>query len=133
MKRVFFVLFALSCMPEWACSQRLSWSKNYQDYFDQYGDVAVEQMRKYGVPASITLAQGVLESGAGSSDLTRKGNNHFGIKCHGWQGRAVYHDDDARQECFRAYNSAFESYEDHSRFLASGQRYRSLFKLKTTD
>ena len=78
MKRVFFVLFALSCMPEWACSQRLSWSKNYQDYFDQYGDVAVEQMRKYGVPASITLAQGVLESGAGRRDRksTRLNSSH---------------------------------------------------------
>jgi len=114
-------------------SAQSKWNQRYQQYIDQYKDIAIEQMMRWKIPASITLAQGVLESGAGSSDLTRKGNNHFGIKCHGWQGRAVYHDDDARQECFRAYNSAFESYEDHSRFLASGQRYRSLFKLKTTD
>ena len=98
-------------------SAQSKWNQRYQQYIDQYKDIAIEQMMRWKIPASITLAQGVLESGAGSSDLTRKGNNHFGIKCHGWQGRAVYHDDDARQECFRAYNSAFESYEDHSRFL----------------
>ena len=90
-------------------------------------------MRRWKIPASITLAQGLFESGAGQSELARKGNNHFGIKCNGWEGRKVYHDDDARNECFRAYNSVFESYEDHSHFLASGQRYRSLFSLKTTD
>ena len=109
------------------------WNQRYQQYIDQYKDIAIEQMQRWKIPASITLAQGILESGAGSSDLTRKGNNHFGIKCHGWQGRSVYHDDDARNECFRAYDSAFDSYEDHSRFLASGQRYKGLFKLKTTD
>ena len=85
------------------------------------------------MPASITLAQGLLESGAGDSDLARRANNHFGIKCHNWTGPSIYRDDDARNECFRAYSSAFESFEDHSRFLASGQRYRSLFNLKLTD
>ncbi|MBQ7471734.1 MAG: glucosaminidase domain-containing protein, partial [Prevotella sp.] len=79
------------------------------------------------------LAQGLLESGAGQSELTRKGNNHFGIKCHGWTGRTTYHDDDARQECFRAYKNALESYEDHSKFLASSQRYSRLFQLSRTD
>ena len=134
MKRVFFVLFVLRCMPEWACSQRLSWSKNYQDYFDQYGDVAVEQMRKYGVPASITLAQGVLESGAGRSELARKANNHFGIKCNnGWRGATSYHDDDERGECFRAYANVYQSYVDHSLFLRNGPRYSRLFDLKQTD
>ena len=90
-------------------------------------------MLKYHIPASITLAQGVFESGAGRSELTCKGNNHFGIKCHGWTGRTTYHDDDAKGECFRAYNNAYESYEDHSKFLVSGQRYRNLFKLSMTD
>lgn len=105
----------------------------YQNYFDQYKNLAIEQMLKYKIPASITLAQGVFESGAGQSELARKGNNHFGIKCHGWQGRKVYHDDDERHECFRAYKSASESYEDHSKFLAGQQRYSRLFSLKITD
>lgn len=109
------------------------WNQQYQLYIDQYKDIAIEQMKRWKIPASITLAQGLFESGAGKSELTRKGNNHFGIKCHGWTGRTVYHDDDRRNECFRAYGSAYESYEDHSRFLASTPRYGSLFKLKTTD
>ena len=116
-----------------AVSAQMKWNSAYQQYIDQYKDIAIEQMLKYRIPASITLAQGVFESGAGRSDLTRKGNNHFGIKCHGWTGRKTYHDDDAKGECFRAYNNAYESYEDHSRFLVNSQRYRSLFNLKTTD
>ena len=112
---------------------QMKWNSAYQQYIDQYKDLAIEQMKKYGIPASITLAQGVFESGAGRSELARKGNNHFGIKCHGWQGRAVYADDDARNECFRAYDNAYQSYEDHSRFLARGQRYRNLFSLRITD
>jgi len=95
--------------------------------------LAVEQMRNYGIPASITLAQGLLESGAGRSELTQQGNNHFGIKCHGWRGRTTYHDDDERGECFRAYRNARESYEDHSVFLATQQRYARLFRLSPTD
>ena len=114
-------------------SAQLKWNASYQAYIDQYKDVAIEQMLKYGIPASITLAQGVFESGAGKSGLTRKSNNHFGIKCHGWQGGKVYSDDDARNECFRAYGSAYESYEDHSLFLVNGKRYKRLFKLKRTD
>lgn len=110
-----------------------AWNARYQRYIDQYKDCAIEQMLKHKIPASITLAQGLLESGAGESTLARKGNNHFGIKCHGWSGGTMYIDDDARNECFRTYSSPFESYEDHSRFLVSGQRYRSLFNLKITD
>lgn len=109
------------------------WNQAYQQYIDQYKDIAIEQMHRWKIPASITLAQGLFESGAGKSDLVRKGNNHFGIKCHGWTGRTVYHNDEKRNECFRAYSSAYESYDDHSRFLASSQRYSSLFKLKKTD
>lgn len=117
-----------------ATSQAQSkWNERYQQYINQYKDIAIEQMLRWKIPASITLAQGVLESGAGQSELARKGNNHFGIKCHGWTGRKVYHDDDEKNDCFRAYPSAYDSFEDHSRFLANGQRYRSLFSLKLTD
>ena len=90
-------------------------------------------MLKYRIPASITLAQGVLESAAGNSELATKANNHFGIKCNGWTGRKSYHDDDARNECFRAYDSVYESYQDHSVFLTTSKRYSNLFQLKLTD
>lgn len=112
---------------------QMKWNSRYQAYIDQYKDLAISEMLKYNIPASITLAQGLLESGAGMSELTRKGNNHFGIKCHDWLGATTYHDDDEKQECFRAYRDAYESYEDHSRFLARQPRYRRLFSLKRTD
>ena len=109
-------------------------NKQYEAYIKQYRDLAVEEMKKYHIPASITLAQGLLESGAGQSALARKSNNHFGIKCGGdWNGRTVSHNDDARGECFRAYKHPKQSYEDHSKFLASRSRYASLFNLKITD
>ncbi len=111
----------------------MRWSEPFQQYIDQYKDIAIEQMLQWKIPASITLAQGLFESNAGRSELTRRGNNHFGIKCHGWKGATVYHDDDRQNECFRAYTTAFESFEDHSRFLAQNKRYEKLFKLKTTD
>ncbi len=102
-------------------------------YIEQWGDEAVYQMALYGIPASITLAQGILESGNGNSQLAMKSNNHFGIKCHGqWTGEKVYHDDDAKNECFRAYQNAAESFQDHSEFLKK-PRYESLFVLKPTD
>ena len=112
---------------------QMRWNQAYQQYIDQYKDIAIEQMQRYKIPASITLAQGLFESGAGKSELTLRGNNHFGIKCNGWTGRKTYHDDDRSNECFRAYDSAYDSYEDHSRFLASNTRYRSLFNLSITD
>lgn len=109
-------------------------NKQYEDYIKQYRDLAVDEMKKYHIPASITLAQGLLESGAGQSTLARKSNNHFGIKCGSdWQGKTVRHNDDARGECFRAYKHPKQSYEDHSKFLAGRPRYASLFKLKITD
>lgn len=109
-------------------------NKQYEDYIKQYRDLAVDEMKKYHIPASITLAQGLLESGAGQSTLARKSNNHFGIKCGSdWQGKTVRHNDDARSECFRAYKHPKQSYEDHSKFLAGRTRYASLFKLKITD
>jgi LysM repeat protein len=132
MKKFLIILFTIHCSLFTANAQ-IRWNERYQQYIDQYKDIAIEEMHRWKIPASITLAQGIFESGAGQSELARKGNNHFGIKCNGWEGRKVYHDDDARNECFRAYNSVYESYEDHSRFLANGQRYRSLFNLKTTD
>lgn len=122
----------LLTMPAMSQAQ-MRWNQRYQQYIDQYKDIAIEQMQRWKIPASITLAQGIFESGAGQSELATKGNNHFGIKCHGWAGRTVYHDDDLKGECFRAYPSAFDSFEDHSRFLANGQRYRLLFSLKQTD
>ena len=109
-------------------------NKQYEDYIKKYRELAVDEMKKYHIPASITLAQGLLESGAGQSTLARKSNNHFGIKCGSdWNGKTVHHDDDARGECFRAYKHPKQSYEDHSKFLAGRPRYASLFKLKITD
>ncbi len=105
-----------------------------QQYIDMYKDIAVAEMLRGGVPASITLAQGMLESGYGQSELCQKSNNHFGIKCkENWTGDKVYHDDDARGECFRAYTSAAESYKDHSEFLKTREWYAFLFKLDPTD
>lgn len=114
-------------------SAQMKWNQSYQAYINQYKDLAIEQMLRYRIPASITLAQGLFESRAGQSDLARQGNNHFGIKCHNWTGPTQYHDDDARGECFRVYQDAKESYEDHSRFLAKQPRYSRLFSLNTTD
>lgn len=103
-----------------------------EEYIDTYKNTAIEEMKRSGVPASITLAQGILESGDGNSELARKANNHFGIKCHDWTGEKVYHDDDAKQECFRKYKKVDDSYRDHSEFLKKA-RYAKLFELKTTD
>ena len=103
------------------------------DYIKKYQDVAVSQMNTYKIPASITLAQGILESQNGNSELSTKSNNHFGIKCHsGWQGEKFYHDDDKKQECFRKYSTVAESYQDHSAFLQK-ERYSSLFDLSIRD
>ena len=131
MKRLLFVTIAL--LVSFSLSAQLRWNSVYQAYIDQYKDLAIAEMLKYDIPASITLAQGLLESGAGQSKLARESNNHFGIKCHDWIGGRSYHDDDAKNECFRAYRDVYESYEDHSKFLARQPRYRSLFKLKKTD
>ena len=103
-------------------------------YIKKYAPIAVQEMKRTGVPASITLAQGLLESAAGQSRLATKANNHFGIKCHkNWKGKTIRHDDDARNECFRAYDKAEDSFRDHSDFLRYGERYRFLFDLKPTD
>ncbi len=104
-----------------------------QDYINIYAGCAVQEMYRSGVPASITLAQGCLESGNGNSQLSVMSNNHFGIKCHGWSGRGVRYNDDAPNECFRQYDTVEESYADHSNFLMANSRYASLFKLRITD
>ena len=114
-------------------SAQMKWNQVYQTYINQYKDLAIEQMLRYHIPASITLAQGLFESAAGRSDLVRQGNNHFGIKCHNWTGPTQYHDDDAKGECFRVYQDARESYEDHSKFLARQPRYAQLFSLGQHD
>ena len=91
-----------------------------QDYIETFAEIAQYEMRAYGIPASITLAQGILESGSGRGELTLKTNNHFGIKCHtGWQGEFDFHDDDAKGECFRKYNHPMYSFRDHSIFLST--------------
>lgn len=133
MKRYIFLFISFLYMFSTVASGQAKWNQVYQSYIYQYKDMAIEGMLKYGVPASITLAQGLLESGAGRGRLVLLGNNHFGIKCHGWTGRTISHDDDARGECFRAYNSALESFEDHCKFLRDRPRYRSLFSLDRTD
>ena len=102
-------------------------------YIEKYADIAVREMKATGIPASITLAQGCLESGDGNSTLARLANNHFGIKCHGWKGKSVKHTDDLPDECFRSYDSAEESFRDHSDFLRYRDRYASLFSLEPTD
>ncbi len=105
-----------------------------EKYIEKYSSIAVGEMKRTGVPASITLAQGLLESGAGMSSMATKGNNHFGIKCHrDWKGKKMYIDDDAKGECFRVYRSAEESFRDHSDFLRYYDRYKSLFELDPTD
>lgn len=111
-----------------------SYAEVVSAYVDNYSAIAKEEMLQYGIPASITLAQGILESGAGRGELTAKANNHFGIKCHKeWTGERVYHDDDEAQECFRKYKDPKYSFRDHSLFLTERSRYQDLFKLKKDD
>lgn len=100
-------------------------------YIEQFSSIAQEEMVIYGIPASITIAQGILESGMGYGRLAMEGNNHFGIKCHiGWDGKSIYHDDDEKGECFRVYNNPATSYRDHSLFLTNRERYTFLFDYK---
>lgn len=102
-------------------------------YISEFKDIAIEEMNKYGIPASITLAQALLESGIGNSDLARYANNHFGIKCNSeWKGKTYYKDDDQKDDCFRVYDNAAESFKDHSIFLKR-KRYATLFDLPITD
>ena len=105
-----------------------------EDYIRLYKDIAIKEMNTFGIPASITLAQGILESSSGNSELARRAHNHFGIKCHkGWNGKRMHMDDDAKNECFRKYKNPFDSFKDHSIFLSSRDRYAFLFDLEITD
>lgn len=111
-----------------------SQSNSVNDYIYQYKNIAMSNMKNYGIPASIILAQGILESGAGQSRLALTANNHFGIKCYkDWKGATTNHDDDAAQECFRKYKNPEESYRDHADILTQRSRYASLFKLRKGD
>jgi LysM repeat protein len=104
-----------------------------KEYIEKYSSLAVIQMHQYRIPASITLAQGILESNNGNSRLATKANNHFGIKCHGWEGKKIFADDDKKNECFRNYKNVLESFVDHSLFLNKYSRYQFLFDYKITD
>ena len=121
MKRILASLVvACCCLTAFAQNAKLS----REEYIQKYAQLAVMEMQRTGIPASITLAQACLESSNGNSDLAIASNNHFGIKCHSsWQGKRIYHDDDAKGECFRVYNEVYDSYIDHSNFLRNGQRY----------
>ena len=115
-------------------SQPAEYKLSQEEYIEKYKDEAIREMLMHGVPASITLAQGMLESGNGNSPLAVYANNHFGIKCHkGWEGLTFIQDDDEKNECFRKYGSVLESYSDHSAFLSGRSRYATLFDLKRTD
>ncbi|HEU4790773.1 MAG TPA: glucosaminidase domain-containing protein [Flavobacterium sp.] len=115
-------------------SKPISTNEATRAYISQYSGVAMSNMKTYGIPASIILAQGILESGAGKGDLAMTANNHFGIKCHSdWTGDKVYKDDDSANECFRKYNQASESYQDHAMVLTGKKRYANLFTLPKGD
>lgn len=129
MKKIFFV-FAVLFLSKF---QAQTW-KNDEQYIQRFATYAVEEMEKYKIPASITLAQGLLETGGGQSRLAQQGNNHFGIKCkEDWSGKTMKHTDDAPNECFRVYDDPRQSYEDHSKFLAYRSYYTKLFSLDMID
>ena len=127
-KTLAFIFFFFAVI--WANAQRIT----ADEYIIRYKDIAMAEMKRSGVPAAITLAQGLLETESGNSDLVKRSNNHFGIKCKStWTGASVTHDDDLRGECFRAYQTPDESFRDHSDFLRANTRYGALFKLDITD
>jgi LysM repeat protein len=134
MKPASYPLLLLLLLPAFGLCQDSQSDINILKYIDRYKDVAIREMHIYGIPASITLAQGILESGAGQSELARKANNHFGIKCHKeWTGKTYFMDDDAPHECFRVYDDPEDSYRDHSEFLKTRDRYKFLFEMPVTD
>jgi len=130
--RLFFVFcFLLEFVFTLSAQRKI---QSYVDYINQYSGLAVKQKDKYMIPASITLAQGILESGAGLSELARASNNHFGIKCHSdWTGERIYRQDDTPKDCFRKYKTVEDSYEDHSKFLQQYSRYAVLFTYDMRD
>lgn len=127
-------LTVLSCVLFFSLGLYSQQRKEIVVYIHKYKDIAVKEMERVGIPASITMAQGILESGYGKSTLSVKSNNHFGIKCHSsWTGAKTYHDDDRRGECFRVYDHPNASYVNHSKFLTSNSRYGFLFRLPKDD
>lgn len=134
MKKNSSLFFLVLIFISQVSAQQSDYTAVVNRYIQKYKDVAVKEMMVYRVPASITLAQGILESNAGRSDLAVEANNHFGIKCHkGWTGMTFYKDDETKNECFRKYDSSLESFRDHSWFLTQRDRYKSLFDLNITD
>lgn len=137
MKRGIILTLLLFCEAAFAQSvfaQPDKYRMTREDYIEKYKNDAIKDMQRTGVPASITLAQGLFESESGNSDLAREANNHFGIKCHNeWTGETFHKDDDAKNECFRKYNSVLESFDDHSNFLRTRTRYAFLFELDIAD
>jgi uncharacterized FlgJ-related protein len=127
---IFFFSFSLSIFV--FGNQSIS-KLTQSDYISNWSSVAKNQMFQYRIPASITLAQGLLESGNGNSKLALEANNHFGIKCHDWKGETIFIDDDSEQECFRKYQTAEASFVDHSLFLTTKKRYEALFQLPIDD
>jgi len=129
-KRSFTLIFLIISLVSFSQNR----NQAYLSYIDQYYKLAVKQQKEHNIPASIVLAQGLLESGAGLSDFARQSNNHFGIKCNNdWTGTTIYHDDDSKGECFRKYDKVLDSYEDHALFLKNRQRYAFLFYLSSSD
>jgi len=128
------LLVSIACMAQNAVAQPSDYRLTRKEYIETYKEEAIREMLRAGIPASITLAQGILESADGNSPLARYAKNHFGIKCHrGWSGERFIMDDDEKNECFRKYYSVYDSYRDHSEFLTGRSRYADLFKLKITD
>jgi hypothetical protein len=128
------IIFLLSSVLLYATESESYKKITPEQYIETYKYIAIIKMKEYGIPASITLAQGMLESGNGNSILARHAKNHFGIKCHlEWSGATFYQDDDEKNECFRKYSEVEESYKDHSLFLTTRDRYKDLFKLQVTD
>ena len=127
--RIFYILLSINLL---AVAQTPN--PAYLSYIEQYHQLAEKQEKEHRIPASIVLAQGLLESGAGQSDFAKQSNNHFGIKCNNdWTGQKIYHDDDQKSECFRKYDQVIDSYEDHAIFLKNRTRYSFLFNLAPTD
>lgn len=130
-RAIYGVFFLVLCC---ATTLQAQSRQTREEYIARYKHIAIDHMERYGIPASITMAQGILESDSGNSRLAKSSNNHFGIKCKkDWTGAKVYHDDDAKDECFRAYDSVEESYQDHADFLDQSPRYDSLFAYSATD
>jgi hypothetical protein len=133
-KKISLIFIGLLVVLAGVRGQTTEYANLVNRYIQRYKDIAVKEMMVYRIPASITLAQGILESNAGTSNLAIEANNHFGIKCHKeWSGKTFYKDDDARQECFRKYEDPLESFRDHSYFLTLRDRYKGLFELDVTD